>query len=64
MYANLNLEGRIVSDPEFRTGKGNREYCTFGISGHCMSMKREDLKSLQMTSLESFTVAVTVATAI
>ena len=31
MYANLNLEGRIVSDPEFRTGKGDREYCTFGI---------------------------------
>ena len=23
MYANLNLEGRIVSDLEFRTGKGN-----------------------------------------
>ena len=29
MYANLNLEGRIVSDLEFRTGKGNREDCTF-----------------------------------
>ena len=63
MYANLNLEGRIVSDPEFRTGKGNREYCTFGISGHCMSMKREDLKSRQMPSRELFTADVTAAIA-
>ena len=63
MYANLNLEGRIVSDPEFRTGKGNREYCTFGISGHCMSMKKEDLKSLQMPSQVSFTAAATAAIA-
>lgn len=31
MYASINLEGRIVSDPEFRTGKGDREYCTFGV---------------------------------
>ena len=33
------------------------------ISGHCMSMKREDLKSQQMPSRELFTADVTAAIA-
>lgn len=28
MYAEINMEGRVVNDPEFKTGK-NGEYCTF-----------------------------------
>lgn len=30
-YANLNMEGRLVNDPEFRTGSGGREYVTFRL---------------------------------
>ncbi len=31
MYANINLEGRVVNDPEIKTGKGDRKYITFRI---------------------------------
>lgn len=31
-YANLNLEGRLVNDPEFKQGKDNREFCTFRVA--------------------------------
>lgn len=31
-YANINLEGRLVGDPEFRVGSGDREYCTFRVA--------------------------------
>ena len=30
-FANLNLEGRIVNEPEFKTGKNNSEFCTFRV---------------------------------
>ena len=30
MYAEINMEGRVVNDPEFKTGK-NGEYCTFRL---------------------------------
>ncbi len=32
MYAILNLEGRLVADPDFRTGKEDREYCTLRVA--------------------------------
>lgn len=28
-YAIINMEGRVVNEPEFKTGKDNREFCTF-----------------------------------
>ena len=28
-YANINLEGRLVNDPEIKTGKDDRKFCTF-----------------------------------
>ena len=31
-FANLNLMGRLVGDPEFKTGKENREFCTFSVA--------------------------------
>lgn len=31
-FANLNLEGRIVNEPEFKTGKNNNEFCTFRVA--------------------------------
>lgn len=31
-FANLNLEGRLVNDPEYKVGKENREFCTFRIA--------------------------------
>lgn len=31
-YANLNLEGRLVNDPEFKLGKENREFCIFRVA--------------------------------
>ena len=31
-FANLNLMGRLVGDPEFNTGKENREFCTFSVA--------------------------------
>ena len=31
-YAELNLEGRLVNEPEFRTGKDNQEYVTFRVA--------------------------------
>ena len=31
-YANINLEGRLVNDPEFKVGKENREFCTFRVA--------------------------------
>ena len=31
-FANLNMLGRLVSDPEFKTGKENREFCTFSLA--------------------------------
>ena len=31
-YANLNLEGRLVNDPEFKQGKDNHEFCTFRVA--------------------------------
>ena len=30
-FANLNLEGRVVKDPEFKSGKDGREFCTFTL---------------------------------
>lgn len=32
MYAIVNLEGRLVADPEFRVGKEDREYCTLRLA--------------------------------
>ena len=32
MYAIINLEGRLVADPEFRVGKEDREYCTLRLA--------------------------------
>lgn len=29
MYLNVNMEGRLVADPEFKTGKGDREFVAF-----------------------------------
>jgi len=29
MYLNVNMEGRMVNDPEFKTGKNGREFVTF-----------------------------------
>lgn len=31
-YAIVNLEGRLVNDPEFRQGKENKEFCTFRVA--------------------------------
>lgn len=31
-YANINLEGRLVSDPEIKTGSNDREFCTFRVA--------------------------------
>lgn len=31
-YANINLEGRLVNDPEIKTGKDNRSFCTFRVA--------------------------------
>ena len=31
-YANVNLEGRLVNSPEFRTGKNNRRFVTFRLA--------------------------------
>lgn len=31
-FVNLNMLGRLVSDPEFKTGKENREFCTFSLA--------------------------------
>lgn len=31
-YANINLEGRLVSDPEIKVGSNNREFCTFRVA--------------------------------
>ena len=31
-FANLNMEGRLVNDPEYKVGKENREFCTFRIA--------------------------------
>lgn len=28
-YAIVSMEGRVVNEPEFKTGKENREFCTF-----------------------------------
>lgn len=30
-FANLNLEGRVVKDPEFKNGKDGREFCTLTL---------------------------------
>lgn len=30
-YANINLEGRLVNDPEIKVGKDNRKFCTFRL---------------------------------
>ncbi len=32
MYAELNLEGRLTADPEFRVGKEDREYVTLRLA--------------------------------
>ena len=32
MYLNANLEGRLVNDPEFKTGKNEREFVTFRVA--------------------------------
>ena len=29
MYLNVNMEGRMVNDPEFKSGKNGREFVTF-----------------------------------
>lgn len=31
-YANINLEGRLVSDPEIKEGSNKREFCTFRVA--------------------------------
>ena len=31
-YANVNLEGRLVTDPEIRVGKNNRKFVTFRLA--------------------------------
>lgn len=31
-FANINLVGRIVSDPEMKAGKGSRKFCTFRVA--------------------------------
>ncbi len=31
-YANINLEGRLVSDPEIKVGNHEREFCTFRVA--------------------------------
>ena len=31
MYANVNLEGRVVNDPEIKTGKGDKKFVSFRI---------------------------------
>ena len=31
-YANLNLEGRLVNDPEIKVGKNEKEFCTFRVA--------------------------------
>ena len=42
MYAIVNLEGRLVSDPEIKTGHNNREFCTFRVAVnlifHCIDL--------------------------
>lgn len=30
-FANLNLEGRVVKDPEYKNGKDGREFCTLTL---------------------------------
>ena len=32
MYAIVNLEGRLVNDPEIKIGHNNREFCTFRVA--------------------------------
>ena len=32
MYATISIEGRLVADPEFRTGKDDREFCTLRLA--------------------------------
>ena len=32
MYAIINLEGRLVTDPEIKTGHNDREFCTFRVA--------------------------------
>ena len=31
-FANINLVGRIVSDPEMKAGKGEKKFCTFRVA--------------------------------
>lgn len=31
-YANINLEGRLVTDPEIKVGNNEREFCTFRVA--------------------------------
>ena len=31
MYASINLEGRVVNDPEVKTGSGDRKFVTFRL---------------------------------
>lgn len=31
-YANINLEGRLVNDPEIKTGKDNKSFCSFRVA--------------------------------
>ena len=54
-FANLNLEGRIVNEPEFKTGKNNSEFCTFRVVVNQQFGAQENASFYNCTGNEAMT---------
>lgn len=52
-FANLNLEGRLVNDPEYKVGKENREFCTFRVAVNQQFGAQENTSFFNCTGNES-----------
>ena len=52
-FANLNLEGRLVNDPEYKVGKENREFCTFRVAVNQQFGAQENTSFYNCTGNES-----------
>lgn len=57
-YANVNLEGRLVNSPEFRTGKNNRRFVTFRLAVNQRFGEQENASFYDCTGKEEIAARI------
>ncbi len=57
-YANVNLQGRLVSDPEIRTGKNEKKFVTFRLAVNQQYGEQETASFFSCTGNEAMAARI------